>query len=104
MGDILPEDFPEPYRQILSWVGMEKTIQLAKEFGGANIYFPKMDVVQRAVRDRVIKREFTGYNIRRLAIKYNLTESRIREIVQGSPLQQGLNPNQLTIFELLEEK
>lgn len=100
MRDIMAEDLPEPYSQIVEWLGLENTLKLAGEFGGRNMYFPKTDVMIRAARDRAICREFTGFNLLELAKKYDLTENRVREILSDGGLRPKLDPNQVTLFDL----
>jgi Mor family transcriptional regulator len=46
------------------------------------IYIPKYDAITRAVRNRVIKAEFTGNNHKELAKKYRVTQRHIRQIIQ----------------------
>lgn len=102
LENITLDDLPEPYNKMAEWLGLENTIKLAMEYGGANIYFPKMDAIYRSIRDRAICSEFTGFNIPFLARKYDLTENRVREILGASSLRPKVDPNQLSLFDIGE--
>lgn len=78
-----PEQFPEPYQSIAYVIGVDGAIELAKKFGGTGVYFPKYENVTRISRDRAICREFDGANYKKLALKYNLTEVRVRNIISA---------------------
>lgn len=100
MDDIMTEDLPEPYSQIVEWLGLELTLKLASELGGRNIYFPKTDALQRISRDKAICREFTGFNLLELARKHDLTENRVREILAEGGYRPKVDPNQVTLFDV----
>jgi Mor family transcriptional regulator len=74
------DDIPELYSLIMSEIGIENTIKLAKLLGGQHVYFNKFDTVERPIRNKKIRDEFNGYNFKALAKKYNLTEVTIRNI------------------------
>nr|DAZ25998.1 MAG TPA: Mor transcription activator family [Caudoviricetes sp.] len=97
------DDLPEPYRTIAEICGVEDTIQLAKIFSGEQVYFPKYDTVYRPLRDKKIIEEFDGYNFKRLAKKYGLTENAIRKICADNINTQRNKPleGQTTIFDEL---
>ncbi|NLI14569.1 Mor transcription activator family protein [Pelotomaculum propionicicum] len=82
--EVTLEDLPESYKRIASIIGPENAIQLAMELGGSYLYIPKYDSVIKNVRDRMIRKEFTGFNVRDLAKKYCLSESWIRDILQDT--------------------
>jgi Mor family transcriptional regulator len=76
------EDLPEIYQSVADIVGMENTMKLARTFGGASVYFPKIQCVLRDRRDQAILREFNGSNHRELGRKYGLCVTRIRRILE----------------------
>ena len=84
---------------LISIVGLTSAKKLVEVFGGDAFYFPKAESVIRTARNRRIYKEFTGYNHRELAAKYNLTTRYIRDIVQE---QRRIKPKtkeqQLTLF------
>ena len=75
-------DLPEPYSTISMLIGLEETLMIAKELGGARYYFPKFESLFRENRNTMIYDEFSGNNYKEIAKKYNLSETRIREIIQ----------------------
>lgn len=75
------EDLNEVWQQIAGIIGMDNVKKLFEEFPGANVYFPKLDELERSNRNKQICAEFNGYNFRELAKKYGLTEVSIRNIV-----------------------
>lgn len=77
-----PEDLPEPLATIAEVVGVEKAIVLVDKFGGERIYIPCLSTLRRQVRDRKIKKEFNGYNLRTLARKHRLSTQRVKQIVK----------------------
>lgn len=77
---------PEAYKEIAKLIGVENTIILCKNFGGGMIYIPKCDSIVKPARDKKIRFEFDGMNYKKLAIKYNLSESTIRNIINQDNL------------------
>jgi Mor family transcriptional regulator len=75
-------DLPGEIRTIANLIGLNQVLKLANEYGGTSIYVPKFDAITRAVRDRVIKAEFTGNNHKGLAKKYKLTQRHVRKIIE----------------------
>jgi hypothetical protein len=61
---------------------------LAREIGGQAIYLAKGVVMQLNVRDQQMCAEFRGNNYEELARKYNLTQMRVRQIVDAWSAQQ----------------
>lgn len=75
------DELPEPYQTIFDLIGLENTLMIAKELGGTRHYFPKFESLFRDSRNQMIYNEFNGSNYREIAKKYNLSETRIREII-----------------------
>jgi len=82
LAHIIEEDLPGEYDLLVAEIGIEKTLKVAKMFGGSRVYFHKYDTVEKPLRNRKIREEFNGYNYSELARKYNLTEVWIREICE----------------------
>lgn len=68
--------------QLLADASIGLVYQLASSFGGQNFYMPSGWSWSKVEKYPMIVKEFRGNNIRALAIKYRVTESRIRQIVQ----------------------
>ncbi|GEN36124.1 hypothetical protein ADA01nite_35840 [Aneurinibacillus danicus] len=41
MGEMTPDDLPEPYNQMAKLIGIENTVKIINNFGGFKIYFPR---------------------------------------------------------------
>ncbi len=80
---IIIDDFAENYRDVVEIIGIDKAIELSKKIGGTIQYIPKVDALYRKDRNSKIRKEHTGFNTAELAIKHNLTEVQIRNIVSA---------------------
>lgn len=69
----------EPAR--VARLALDMTDSLSTELGGGNFYMHKGHRYRLSVRDRQMMREYRGNNIPELAVRYHLTETRIRQIV-----------------------
>ncbi|KYG90336.1 hypothetical protein A0U40_18565 [[Bacillus] sp. KCTC 13219] len=90
----------DEHKEIASVIGVEAFLKLCDYCGGANLYIPKRESVIRYIRDTTIKEEFDGGNYRKLAVKYNLSESHIRNIVAKSDAKHLVH-KQTDIFDFL---
>lgn len=75
-------DLPEQFTNIAKKIGIENTKELFREFGGTSVYFPTQKTVYKNARDREIIKNFTGFNEKELAIKYNMSENYIKSIIK----------------------
>jgi Mor family transcriptional regulator len=83
INEITKEMIPETYYAIADSIGIKNLIILSQTFGGSMLYIPKYDSLTKSIRDAKIKKEFNGVNYRDLALKYNLSESTIRNIINS---------------------
>lgn len=85
MADLLDEvqleNLDEEQKTLAELIGLEGFKNLVRAFNGTSIYVPKIESLEKAVRDERIREEFNGGNYRELALKYGLTETWIRNIV-----------------------
>ncbi len=95
------EDVPLEQAEFAAIIGIENFKQLVRTFGGTAIYIPKADGLERNSRNDEIRDEFSGYNYRELARKYNLTEVSIRGIVADIDKEIKARPieGQISLFE-----
>lgn len=56
-------------------------ISISHYLGGRQLYLPRDDRLQRALRDHKIYQEFSGNNQQELAFKYDLTSIQIYNII-----------------------
>ncbi len=82
LDDTTIEDLPEGCQPIVEIVGMELFFELSEYAQGDALYIPKPESIVTPARNRKIKKEWNGYNIRELADKYGLTPNRIRSILK----------------------
>jgi len=64
------------------YLGYHVMRAIAEQVGGAQVYIPKADSIERCARDVAIWREFSGDNRRELARRYGVTEIHIYRIVK----------------------
>lgn len=77
------DDLTGNAQDLAQTIGLDAFIRLVKIYGGtSNLYVPKAEELIKPVRDRLIRQEFNGVNIGRLARKWGLTDRYIREIVK----------------------
>ena len=93
--EITVEMLPEQYRELADEIGVENLLKLSHLIGGCNTYIPKEERLTRMVRDEMIKEDRNKYSCKQLAIKYKLSESRIRAIVSKEKIMKG----QVSLFD-----
>ncbi|MFA7174854.1 MAG: Mor transcription activator family protein [Kiritimatiellia bacterium] len=85
---------PEIYQEIEAVTDRETARKIAELFQGCQVYFPmwnKMDSSRK--RDAAIYRDrMSGMGVMELALKYGLTERRIRMLVDEKRPKQGRLP------------
>lgn len=74
-------DLTETQREMAELIGLEAYLKLCRRFGGSSPYIPEYDEVEKPSRDRKIKEDFDGYNIRDIARKYGLSERHMYNIL-----------------------
>ena len=82
--EIRISDLPGEVREIAKLIGLQPALQLSHTYSGECVYFPKIEAITRAVRDRAIIAEYNGRNIKELAHKFNLSTRGIRMIIKGA--------------------
>lgn len=75
------DDLYGEQKELAETIGLEAYRKLVKTYGGLSVYVAKADYVIRNDRDGRIIQEYTGYNAKALAAKYDLTERSILRIV-----------------------
>ncbi len=82
IDQLTPDMLPEQHQTLIDIIGVEATLALCKGLGGESYYIPKLDGALRNARDKLIKEEYDGSNIKELARKYELTTVRIYTILK----------------------
>lgn len=71
------------FEMLAECVGVDAAKVLCQEFGGTVFYIPKCQQALQNIRDRRILREFDkGASIEELALKYRITDRRIKGILK----------------------
>ena len=78
-----PELVTAPYGPLIETIGFRAVYLLAEEYGGATIYVPKKRAIFKSCLIEQMKREYTGYNIKELARKYDYSIKGAREILKA---------------------
>lgn len=89
--EITMDDLPEDFRGLAERIGLPATLETIRYFEGSEKYFPKIESAFKAVRDRVIQRQWKKHNLHDLASEFDLSDNQIRDIVKD-------NENQLDLF------
>lgn len=97
------ENLDEEQKALAELIGMEAFRNLVRAFNGTSIYIPKIESLEKTVRDELIKEEFDGGNYKELALKYGLTETWIRNIVLEKAKEIKSKPidGQMSILDFL---
>lgn len=77
------DNLDEEQQNLANIIGFENYINLVSEYGGQNVYVPKLDNLAKLSRNLAICNEFTGYNYKALSKKYGLSEVTIRTITNS---------------------
>lgn len=79
------DDIGERYRDVVELIGIRNFILLSNYSRGDELYFPKVENVVAPARNRRIKKEYNGYNMKELADRYNLTVKQIGNVLKDEP-------------------
>ncbi len=98
------DNLDEEQKTLAELIGMEAFKVLVRNFNGTSIYIPKIESLEKAIRDELIKEEFNGGNYKELALKYGLTETWIRNIVFDKAREIKAKPidGQMTVADFLK--
>lgn len=98
------ENLDEEQKILAELIGLDGFKNLVRAFNGTSIYVPKIESLEKAVRDELIKEEFDGGNYRELALKYGLTETWIRNIVLDKAKEIKARPidGQMSVEDFLK--
>lgn len=86
------DELPEVCQVIAELAGIDVAIEIARTFSGEVVYFPKFEAVERPMRNRKIRKECNGYNIKELARKYGMTTQAIYQICAKKISEERAKP------------
>lgn len=80
---------PAQHQQLMSIIGIDAMMALCKSLGGTYYYIPKLDVILRNARNKLMQSEFNGGNVKELALKYELSTVQVYAIVSKADALPG---------------
>lgn len=83
--DTRMEDISQNYQNLAHMIGIENLVRLCEYTKGDMIYIPKTDTILAAARNRRIKKEYNGHNIKALCEKYDLTPRQMVNVIKDVP-------------------
>lgn len=94
------DDLNEEQRQLAELIGMEGYKALVRTYGGTHIDIPKADRLTMDRRNDRIVDTYDGYNVRELARKWGLSESRIYVLTKSKrdKIRSRVPDNQIMLF------
>ena len=97
------EDLQEQHRNYAEIIGIDKLLELAKMYGGTQIYIPKPEELLKNRKSKAISEEFDGTNIKQLAKKYQVSESTVYRLVRDQIVKAASRqiPGQYSLSEYL---
>ena len=99
IADTSLEDVGESCRPLVEMIGLENVLKLSAYSMGDKIYFPKVERLIAPARNRRIRKEYNGFNIKELAQAYDLTTNQIMNIVKEISRSHFLTMTGLTILK-----
>ncbi len=76
------QDLPSDLGLIARVIGVDAALKLAKAYPGCKFYIGGIATIQRQNRDRNIRKDFDGgMKVKPLAIKYQLSERQVENIL-----------------------
>ena len=84
--DMIPDGIWKAVAQEIGTINLIKVLQI---INGDDIYIPKPDRLLIPARNKIILKEFTGYNHKYLAMKYGVTVSYIKKICKSPPISRS---------------
>lgn len=101
--NIVIDDLKGEQREMAELIGIDAYKKMIVYYAGTNIYIPKLSEIERKKRNEKIRAEYEkDGNITSLAIKYDLTEAQIRNIIADIFQNKRNAPvkGQLTIYDI----
>lgn len=100
-NDIEMTDLEGEQRELAETVGITAYRKLVQVYAGQFVYISKAETVLLKKRNQRIRAEYTGQNVRELAIKYDLADNTVHKIVRGEKQRIENEPtdDQLPLFK-----
>ena len=82
LGSLTINELQEQHQMIADAVGVDGLIRLCECFGGSSIYIPQKKELLKNKIYGMIYREYDGSNIKQLAVKYEVSEATVYNVVR----------------------
>lgn len=81
LDELTLDDLDEKQRELADCIGLEAYKKLVSTYSGEPIIVRMPDGLTRTLRNKKIRSNYNGHNIKELSKKYGLHENTIRDIV-----------------------
>lgn len=85
----LLDDIPYNLHAMVEIVGEEKFLEIARLYGGSNLYIPVYNKVIMKERNREIAKEFNGKNLDILRLRYGMSTQQIKRLLSQEGIVEG---------------
>ncbi|HBL49648.1 MAG TPA: hypothetical protein DD738_15715 [Ruminiclostridium sp.] len=94
IASLKEEEVPEEYKLLLQTVGLDAFKKLIILFGGVTLYINTPKTFVRTVRDKKVVDDYEkGLSYSEIAVKHNITDRWVREIVKKTKGRGIANDN-----------
>lgn len=76
------EDLSPNMQELAKIIGIEKVIELSRIYASERLIIPYINSILLPARNKKIREEFNGNNIKELSIKFSLSTRQIRHIIE----------------------
>ncbi len=80
--DVMIEDLHQALQVIAGIVGIEGALRISAEYGGTNLYIPKLENALQKARERAMVSAFTGDNYQDLAKRFKVSDRYVRSVIE----------------------
>lgn len=82
IDEVSIDDLKKEQQEVAEIIGFDNYMLLMEYYAGTSLYIPKLSEIERSKRNEEIRKDYEkGKTMKYLAIRYNLTEMQIRNIV-----------------------
>jgi len=100
MIETVPDELPDVYQRIVDLIGYRSMLALISNYGGDYMYVPKLDQLQRVMRDDKLMADYIkGTTPDQLAHRYNLSVVQVYEIIKKQNKKAGIIGDQISLLE-----
>ena len=100
MREVDIDRLPDVYKPLTELVGYDNMLKLIAHYGGTPLYVPKLDALQKALRDDNLMTDYaSGRTPDQLAHKYNLSVVQVYEIIKSQNRKAGITGDQLSLLD-----